>query len=53
MSCLPEGGCWCAELPRGPMPVITAGSTEAVGCFCRECLSKQLERQAVARPEAE
>jgi hypothetical protein len=40
MSCKPEGGCWCAELPRGPMPVLQAGET--TGCLCRNCLEEQL-----------
>jgi hypothetical protein len=52
MSCMPEGGCWCAELPKGPMPVIAEGSTDAVGCFCRECLRQELERQGAAKPPA-
>ncbi len=33
MTCQPEGGCWCAELPRVvPMP------TDARGCLYRNCL---------------
>ncbi len=32
MTCQPEGGCWCAELPRVPMPA------DAMGCLCRDCL---------------
>jgi len=51
MTCMPESGCWCAELPKAPMPVITKGSPKAIGCFCRACLCKELERQGVARPE--
>jgi hypothetical protein len=41
MSCKPEGDCWCAELPHGPMPVLTAGET--TGCLCRNCLVEQLQ----------
>ena len=40
MSCNPEGDCWCAELPRGPVPVVKAG--ERTGCLCRHCLEEQL-----------
>jgi len=46
MSCNPEGDCWCAELPPGPMPVLKAGET--TGCLCRNCLVERLrehERQ--------
>jgi hypothetical protein len=32
MTCKPEGGCWCAELPRVPMPA------DATACLCRNCL---------------
>jgi hypothetical protein len=32
MTCKPEGGCWCAELPKISMPA------EAEGCLCRNCL---------------
>jgi hypothetical protein len=32
MTCQPEGGCWCAELPKIPMPA------DAKGCLCRNCL---------------
>jgi len=39
MSCMPEGECWCMELPpRLPVP------DGAAGCFCPECL------EAAARP---
>ncbi|HEX3543598.1 MAG TPA: cysteine-rich CWC family protein [Candidatus Acidoferrum sp.] len=41
MSCKPEGDCWCAELPHGPMPVLKIG--EATGCLCRNCLEAQLQ----------
>ncbi|HEY5070253.1 MAG TPA: hypothetical protein VII37_10695 [Candidatus Acidoferrum sp.] len=40
MSCNPEGDCWCAELPHGPVPVVKAGET--TGCLCRNCLEEQL-----------
>ena len=39
MSCKPEGGCWCAELPRVPMPA------EAKGCLCEKCLRAEIETQ--------
>jgi hypothetical protein len=37
MSCRPEGGCWCAELPHFPMPA------DAAGCLCRNCLLAKIE----------
>jgi hypothetical protein len=38
MTCKPEGGCWCAELPRVvPMP------TDTEGCLCRNCLLAKIE----------
>jgi len=37
MTCQPEGGCWCAELPHVPMP------PEAEGCLCRNCLRAKIE----------
>jgi hypothetical protein len=37
MTCQPEGGCWCAELPRVPMP------TDAERCLCRNCLRAKIE----------
>jgi hypothetical protein len=37
MTCQPEGGCWCAELPHVPMP------TDAGGCLCRNCLRAKIE----------
>ena len=37
MTCQPEGGCWCAELPHVPMP------TDAQGCLCRNCLRAKIE----------
>jgi hypothetical protein len=36
MICLPEGGCWCSELPRVPMP---AG---AKACLCSNCLRAKI-----------
>jgi Leucine-rich repeat (LRR) protein len=39
LSCQPEGGCWCAELPN-KMPVPDAKA----GCLCRDCLTAQLAR---------
>jgi hypothetical protein len=37
MTCQPEGGCWCAELPHVPMP------TDAEGCLCPNCLRAKIE----------
>jgi hypothetical protein len=37
MTCQPEGGCWCAELPRVPIPA------DAEGCLCRTCLRAKIE----------
>ena len=37
MTCKPEGGCWCAELPRVPMP------TNAEACLCRNCLLAKIK----------
>ena len=37
MTCKPEGGCWCAELPHVPMPA------DAEGCLCRNCLLAKIE----------
>ncbi len=37
MTCQQEAGCWCAELPRVPMP------TEPEGCLCRNCLLAKIE----------
>ncbi len=37
MTCQPEGGCWCAELPHVPMP------TGDEGCLCRNCLLAKIE----------
>jgi len=37
MTCQPEGGCWCAELPHVPMPA------DAEGCLCRNCLRAKIE----------
>jgi hypothetical protein len=38
MTCKPEGGCWCAELPHVvPMP------SNAEGCLCRKCLLAKIE----------
>jgi hypothetical protein len=37
MTCQPEGGCWCAELPPIPMP------TNAKKCLCEKCLRARIE----------
>jgi hypothetical protein len=34
MSCTPEGGCWCMQLP----PVMALPTGESAGCFCPSCL---------------
>jgi hypothetical protein len=36
ITCQPEGGCWCAELPKIPMPA------DAVGCLCANCLRTKI-----------
>jgi hypothetical protein len=36
MTCQPEGGCWCAELPRVPVP------TDAKECLCPDCLRDKI-----------
>jgi hypothetical protein len=38
MTCQPEGGCWCAELP----PVVSIPA-DAQGCLCRNCLLAKIE----------
>jgi len=42
MTCQPEGGCWCAELPRVPLPA------DAEGCLCPDCLRAKIA--ALQRP---
>jgi hypothetical protein len=37
MTCQPEGACWCAELPKFPMPANDEG------CLCRSCLLAKIE----------
>jgi hypothetical protein len=37
MTCLQEAGCWCAELPKIPMPANDEG------CLCRDCLLAKIE----------
>jgi hypothetical protein len=37
MTCKPEAGCWCAELPPVPMPA------DDEGCLCRNCLLAKIE----------
>jgi hypothetical protein len=37
MTCQQGAGCWCAELPRVPMPA------DAEGCLCRNCLLAKIE----------
>jgi len=37
MTCQPEGGCWCAELPKIPVPA------DVKGCLCRNCLLAKIE----------
>lgn len=38
MTCQPEGGCWCAELPH-----VIPMTSEAPGCLCRNCLLAKIE----------
>jgi hypothetical protein len=41
MTCQPEGGCWCAELPHViPMPTADA---QPGGCLCRACLLEKIK----------
>jgi hypothetical protein len=41
MTCLPEGGCWCADLPHViPMP---AADAQPAGCLCRACLLEKIK----------
>jgi len=47
MICLPEGGCWCAEMPRVPMP------TDAKGCLCPKCLQEKIEALEKSRETKE
>jgi hypothetical protein len=37
MTCQQETGCWCAELPKIPMPANDEG------CLCRGCLMAKIE----------
>lgn len=37
MACDPQGACWCAELPHGPVPA------ESPGCLCPACLCQDLD----------
>jgi len=37
MTCQPEGGCWCAELPHVPMPA------DSEACLCQNCLRAKIE----------
>ncbi|PYT54202.1 MAG: hypothetical protein DMG43_07080 [Acidobacteria bacterium] len=37
ITCQPEGGCWCAELPHVQIP---AG---AKACLCPNCLRAKIE----------
>jgi len=39
MTCQPEGGCWCAELPHFPMPA----NAQTTGCLCRACLLEKIK----------
>jgi len=47
MTCQPEGGCWCAELPRVPMPA------NAEGCLCRTCLSAKIKSLQISEKQKE
>jgi hypothetical protein len=37
MTCEQQSDCWCAELPKIPMPA------DAEGCLCRNCLLAKIE----------
>jgi hypothetical protein len=47
MTCKPEGGCWCAELPHVPMPA------DAEGCLCRTCLNAKIESLRISEKQKE
>jgi hypothetical protein len=53
MSCEPDGGCWCADLPRLlPVPARVPVPEEATkGCLCRSCLTGELELQKIVPAE--
>jgi len=38
MTCQPEGGCWCADLPQC-VPL----SPDAKRCLCKNCLLAKIE----------
>jgi hypothetical protein len=39
MTCQPEEGCWCADLPHLPMP----DKEQSTGCLCRACLLEKIK----------
>ncbi len=45
MTCQPEGGCWCAELPHIPMPP----DWQSTGCLCRACLMEKIKAAEAER----
>jgi hypothetical protein len=47
MTCQPEGGCWCAELPRMPMPA------DAKACLCLQCLRAKIAARQKAGEKKE
>jgi hypothetical protein len=47
MSCDPENGCWCADLPH--LLPVPEGATK--GCLCRGCLMKQLDQPVPYSPD--
>jgi hypothetical protein len=44
MSCEPERGCWCADLPK----ILPVPRSKTAGCLCRDCLSKRLSLQVIS-----
>jgi hypothetical protein len=46
MICNPEGECWCAQFPHGPM------RADAKGCFCPDCLRKELQSSKAKAPDS-
>jgi hypothetical protein len=46
MTCQPEGGCWCFELPHLPMPA----ESESKGCLCRACLLEKIKAAEASSP---
>jgi hypothetical protein len=46
MTCNPEGECWCAQFPPGPLPA------DAKACFCPDCLRRELQSSNAKAPDS-